>query len=49
MSSPKVIAVAADDQHNIIKPVRESITLIEGWGVEGDAHAGKTVQHRYDK
>jgi len=29
--------------------VRESIKLIAGWGVEGDAHAGKTVQHRYDK
>ncbi|WP_427451462.1 MOSC domain-containing protein [Litorimonas sp. WD9-15] len=49
MSSPKVIAVAADDKHNIVKPVREHIKLIAGWGVEGDAHAGKTVQHRYDK
>lgn len=28
------------------KPVRSSIRLIEGLGVEGDAHAGKTVKHR---
>jgi len=38
MSSGKVIAVASDKAHNIIKPLRESITLIAGWGVEGDAH-----------
>lgn len=25
------------------------ITLIAGFGVEGDAHAGKTVQHLWDK
>jgi len=49
MSAPTVIAVASDSAHNIIKPVRETITLVEGLGVEGDAHAGKTVQHRYDK
>lgn len=49
MSSGRVIAVSSDSEHNIIKPVRESIQLVEGWGVEGDAHAGKTVQHRYDK
>lgn len=49
MTSPKVIAVASDNKHNIIKPIRECIKLIAGWGVEGDAHAGKTVQHRYDK
>jgi len=47
--TPHTVAVAADDKHNIIKPVRESITLIVDWGVEGDAHAGTTVQHRYDK
>ncbi len=46
---PTVIAVASDNAHNIVKPVRDSIRLIAGWGVEGDAHAGTTVQHRYDK
>ena len=49
MSQPKVIAVASDTVHNIAKPVQESIKLVAGWGVEGDAHAGKTVQHRHDK
>lgn len=49
MPNPSVIAVASDTDHNVIKPVRERITLIAGWGVEGDAHAGKTVQHRHDK
>ena len=49
MLNPTVIAVASDTKHNIVKPVRDSITLIAGWGVEGDAHAGKTIQHRYDK
>jgi len=49
MPNPTVIAVSSDSEHNIVKPVRESIKLIAGWGVEGDAHAGKTVQHRSDK
>ena len=49
MPNPTVIAVASDSAHNVIKPVRESISLIAGLGIEGDAHAGKTIQHRYDK
>ncbi len=49
MTHPIVIAVASDTVHNVIKPIQPSITLIEGWGVEGDAHAGKIIQHRYDK
>ncbi len=44
-----VEAVAADSGHNFSKPVRNSVTLIKGIGVEGDAHAGKTVQHLWDK
>ncbi|WP_109210855.1 MULTISPECIES: MOSC domain-containing protein [Microbacterium] len=40
-----VVAVARDDAHRFSKPTRESITLIAGLGVEGDAHAGATVQH----
>ncbi|MGV9193495.1 MOSC domain-containing protein [Microbacterium sp. MC2] len=42
----KVVAVARDDAHRFTKPTRSSITLIEGIGVDGDAHAGTTVQHR---
>lgn len=41
----QVVAVARDDAHRFSKPTRDSITLIAGLGVEGDAHAGATVQH----
>ncbi len=41
----RVVAVSRDDAHRFSKPTRESITLIAGYGVEGDAHAGATVQH----
>jgi MOSC domain-containing protein YiiM len=44
--SAKVLAVASDPAHRFAKAPRESITLVEGLGVEGDAHRGKTVQHR---
>ncbi len=49
MPEPRVIAVAADAEHNTIKPLRSVITLIAGLGVKGDAHLGKTVQHLYHK
>jgi MOSC domain-containing protein YiiM len=42
-----VVAVAADSAHRFRKPLRGSITLIEGHGVEDDAHAGLVVRHRY--
>ena len=45
----KVIAVASDAAHNVIKPVQPAITLVAGLGVQGDAHLGTTVQHRFDK
>jgi MOSC domain-containing protein YiiM len=41
-----VEAVHAKATHSVFKHARECITLIEGIGVEGDAHAGVTVQHR---
>ena len=43
---PSVVAVARDSDHRFSKPVVEEITLVENWGVDGDAHAGTTVQHR---
>lgn len=43
---PRVIAVSRDDVHRFSKPVVDEVTLVEGWGIEGDAHAGTTVQHR---
>jgi MOSC domain-containing protein YiiM len=41
-----VVAVAVDAQHRFSKRTADSIRLLEGLGVEGDAHAGETVQHR---
>lgn len=43
--SPLVLSVSADGRHRFSKPPRDEILLIEGWGVDGDAHAGETVQH----
>ena len=33
--------------HNLCKEKTESIVLLKGLGVEGDAHLGKTVKHLY--
>ncbi|GHH52819.1 MOSC domain-containing protein [Streptomyces candidus] len=41
-----VIAVSSNDTYTFTKPNRDSITLLEGLGVEGDVHAGVTVKHR---
>ncbi len=41
-----VVAVAARAEHAVSKQSREAIRLLEGLGVEGDTHAGVTVQHR---
>lgn len=42
----KVIAVSRDAAHRFSKPNQGEIRLVEGLGVEGDAHAGATVKHR---
>ena len=41
-----VVAVARSASHTMAKGVEPSIRLVAGLGVEGDAHAGKTVRHR---
>jgi len=41
-----VIAVCRNPTHQFSKPMRESIKLVAGVGVEGDAHMGVTVRHR---
>src|SRR3954465_12304453 len=41
-----VVAVAASPTHTMSKPIAESIRLLAGLGVEGDAHCGVTVKHR---
>jgi len=43
----RVLAVSRDGGHRFSKPEQEQITLVAGLGVEGDAHAGATVQHRF--
>jgi MOSC domain-containing protein YiiM len=44
--SATVISVHRDGAHRFSKVEEESIRLIAGLGVEGDAHCGVTVQHR---
>lgn len=41
-----VLAVARSPRHRFSKQTEPAITLVEGLGVEGDAHAGVTVRHR---
>jgi MOSC domain-containing protein YiiM len=43
---PTVLAVANCATHDFSKHLRDEIRLLEGLGVEGDAHAGQTVKHR---
>lgn len=46
MTSPHVVAVSRDATHRFSKQPVDSITLVAGLGVLGDAHAGTLVQHR---
>ena len=46
MTTGKIISVASDAGHNFSKITKSEITLIEGIGVQGDAHSGTTVKHR---
>jgi MOSC domain-containing protein YiiM len=41
-----VIAVCRDAAHGVRKEVVETISLVAGIGVSGDAHAGEMIQHR---
>jgi MOSC domain-containing protein YiiM len=42
----RVVAVHRSSSHHFSKDPEDAITLVEGLGVEGDAHAGATVKHR---
>ncbi|MFC7391787.1 MOSC domain-containing protein [Scopulibacillus cellulosilyticus] len=44
--SGKVTAVSLSSKHTFSKENRQSIRLVAGLGVEGDAHFGSTVKHR---
>ena len=43
----KVISVSRSPRHSFSKEVCGTIKILAGLGVEGDAHAGVTVKHRY--
>jgi MOSC domain-containing protein YiiM len=43
---PTVTGVSRDGSHRFSKVPVDVITLVAGLGVDGDAHAGVTVQHR---
>ena len=45
MHSGSVVAVSRDAAHRFSKANQDSIRLLTGLGVEGDAHLGVTVQH----
>ena len=42
-----IVAVSRSAKHGFSKETQPSITLLVGLGVDGDAHAGATVQHLY--
>ena len=44
-----VVGVSRSPRHRFSKDVVDVVRLVEGHGVEGDAHAGATVQHRSRK
>jgi MOSC domain-containing protein YiiM len=46
VTNARVVAVSRDEFHRFSKAPVESITLVAGIGVLGDAHAGTLVQHR---
>ena len=43
---PRIVSVSKSPVHEFGKDREASIRLLEGLGVEGDAHLGVTVQHR---
>lgn len=46
MAATRVVAVHRSASHSFDKYAEDAIVLLEGLGVEGDAHAGATVRHR---
>jgi hypothetical protein len=45
-TGPRVLAVHRSSSHSFSKFTEDSLTLIQGIGVQGDAHAGEKVKHR---
>nr|WP_232328097.1 MOSC domain-containing protein [Kibdelosporangium sp. MJ126-NF4]CEL16968.1 MOSC domain protein [Kibdelosporangium sp. MJ126-NF4]CTQ91803.1 MOSC domain protein [Kibdelosporangium sp. MJ126-NF4] len=44
--TPLITAVSRSAEYTFTKPNTDSITLLEGLGIEGDVHQGVTVKHR---
>ncbi|MGH7022446.1 MAG: MOSC domain-containing protein [Caulobacteraceae bacterium] len=42
----RIVAVCLSADHTFSKPVVAHARLLEGLGIEGDCHCGRTVQHR---
>jgi len=42
-----VSAVSCDNSHRFSKVPRLSVKLVKDYGIEGDAHAGRLMKHRY--
>ena len=47
MEKRKVLAVSKSSTHSFNKYTCEQINLLKGLGVEGDAHMGKKVKHKF--
>ena len=47
--APVVTAVSRSPAHTVAKSPEDGIRLLAGLGVEGDAHLGATVRHRFDR
>ncbi len=45
--NPQVVAVSSSAAHGFSKQPQDAIRLVQGEGVEGDAHRGVMVQHLY--
>ena len=45
LMNPSVLSVHASGIHTVSKAALPSIKLVDGFGVEGDAHSGATVKH----
>jgi hypothetical protein len=45
MDKAIVVSVNSSSLHGFSKSPQSEIRLVEGIGVEGDAHAGRAVQH----
>lgn len=45
-ASATVLSVSLSESHTFTKKIVDSIELLAGLGVKGDAHCGETVKHR---